>query len=70
MSELAVHHLAVVVGDLEVAERFYMQLVPQVRELCAHAAENGQAEAAAAVTQVLDEILVRPEHQSIGSAGK
>ncbi len=57
-------------GMYEVAERFYMQLVPQVRELCAHAAENGQAEAAAAVTKVLDDILARPEHQWMASTGK
>ncbi len=50
-------------GMYEVAERFYMQLIPQARELCARAAENGQAEQAAAVAAVIDGILARPEHR-------
>jgi hypothetical protein len=47
----------------EVAERFYQELIPQARELCARAAEEGMAAAAAAVGVVIDEILARPEHR-------
>jgi hypothetical protein len=50
-------------GMYEVAERFYVQLVPQARELAAEAAANGNAAAADNVRQVIDEILARPEHQ-------
>ena len=46
-------------GMYEVAERFYMELVPQARELAEHA---GGARGAA-VNAVLDEILARPEHE-------
>jgi hydroxylamine dehydrogenase len=49
-------------GMYEVAERFYMGLIPQARELTAHAAESGKAEAAQAVNALIDEILARPEH--------
>ncbi len=49
-------------GMYEVAERFYMELVPQVREICAHAKEHGQAEGADKVLTILNEILARPEH--------
>ena len=44
-------------GMFEVAERFYMELIPQAREL----AENGGARGAR-VNQVIDAILDRPEH--------
>ncbi len=50
-------------GMYEVAERFYKELIPQAREIAEHAAEAGKTEAAAAVRQVIDEILQRPEHQ-------
>ncbi len=50
-------------GMYEVAERFYMQLVPQARELASHAAEAGNQAAADAVNAAIDEILARPEHQ-------
>ncbi|MGD9855835.1 MAG: multiheme c-type cytochrome [Planctomycetaceae bacterium] len=49
-------------GMYEVAERFYMQLIPQAREIAAHAAEHGQQGQADAVTRVIDDILARPEH--------
>jgi hypothetical protein len=49
-------------GMYEVAERFYIELIPQARELAAHAAEEGRTEEAAAVVAVIDEILARPEH--------
>jgi len=50
-------------GMYEVAERFYMQLVPQARELAEKAKEHGETEAAEGVIKVIDEILARPEHQ-------
>jgi len=50
-------------GMYEVAERFYQELIPQAREILAHAEENGQAEAAQSVRQVIEEILARPEHE-------
>ena len=50
-------------GMFEVAERFYMELVPQVREICDHAREEGRGEAADAALAVLEEILARPEHE-------
>jgi hypothetical protein len=50
-------------GMYEVAERFYMELVPQAREIYAHAREAGQVAQADAAEAVLDAILARPEHQ-------
>ena len=50
-------------GMFEVAERFYMELVPEVRELTHAARVRGNAGAAAAVDRVLDGILARPEHR-------
>jgi len=50
-------------GMYEVAERFYMEMVPQTRELIAQGREHGMASQAAAAEQVLDGILSRPEHQ-------
>ncbi len=49
-------------GMYEVAERFYMELIPQAREIAKHAAENGHKEEAAAVNKTIDDILKRPEH--------
>jgi hypothetical protein len=49
-------------GMYEVAERFYMQLVPQARELAHQAGEAGQSAQATAVEQVIAAILERPEH--------
>jgi hypothetical protein len=49
-------------GMYEVAERFYMELVPQTRELIRHARAAGRGAAARAVEQVLDGVLARPEH--------
>ncbi len=45
-------------GMYEVADRFYMQLIPQARELADHAPPA----AAAAVRAVIDGIIARPEH--------
>jgi hypothetical protein len=50
-------------GMYEVAERFYMRLIPQARELAERAAANGNEVAAKNVNQVIDEVLARPEHQ-------
>jgi hypothetical protein len=49
-------------GTFEVAERFYVELIPQAREIAHHAGEAGHTEQAAAVNAVIDEILARPEH--------
>jgi hypothetical protein len=46
----------------EVAERFYMELIPQAREMAAHARSEGRAAAAGAVEAVIEAILSRPEH--------
>ncbi len=46
----------------EVGERFYVELIPQARELAAHATEAGDEAAGAAIDEVLDAILARPEH--------
>jgi hypothetical protein len=50
-------------GMYEVAERFYMELIPQAREICTHAHEGGKTAEAEAVLNVIDDILSRPEHQ-------
>ena len=50
-------------GMFEVAERFYMKLIPQAREITKHAAESGKADQATAVNAVINEILARPEHK-------
>ncbi|MEX2185388.1 MAG: hypothetical protein WD875_01280, partial [Pirellulales bacterium] len=50
-------------GMYEVAERFYVELVPQAREIADHAEKEGHAEEAAAVRKAIDDILARPEHQ-------
>ncbi len=49
-------------GMYEVAERFYMELIPQARELADHAEAHGNRAGARAVNAVIDEILSRPEH--------
>ncbi len=50
-------------GMFEVADRFYMKLIPQAREIAKHAAAEGKPDAAKAVNRVIDEILARPEHR-------
>jgi hypothetical protein len=50
-------------GMLEVADRLDVELIPQARELAAHAAADGKQAEADAVTRVIDEILARPEHE-------
>lgn len=50
-------------GMYEVAERFYMELIPQAREIAEHAAAEGKTKAAEAVNAVIEELLARPEHE-------
>jgi len=50
-------------GMYEVAERFYMEMIPQVREIAEHARENGHEKEGAEVLALVEEILARPEHQ-------
>ncbi len=50
-------------GMYEVADRFYMHLVPEVREIVERAAADGKKAEADAAARVLDEILARPEHR-------
>jgi hypothetical protein len=50
-------------GMFEVSERFYKELIPQAREVCAHAEKEGKKEQGQSVRNVIDGILKRPEHQ-------
>ncbi|MCZ7648067.1 MAG: multiheme c-type cytochrome [Planctomycetota bacterium] len=50
-------------GMFEVAERFYMELIPQAREIAAHAIAHGREAQGKAVYAAIDEILARPEHK-------
>ncbi len=49
-------------GMYEVAERFYMELIPQARELVAHGRSHGNAAGAARAEKVINDLLARPEH--------
>ena len=49
-------------GMFEVADRFYQELIPEARELAAHARDKGQTAEADAVEQTIQAILDRPEH--------
>ncbi|RMH20559.1 MAG: hydroxylamine oxidoreductase [Acidobacteria bacterium] len=49
-------------GMFEVAERFYMELIPQAREVISEARAHGRGAAAARAEQVIEAILARPEH--------
>ena len=49
-------------GMYEVAERFYQELIPEAREIAAHAEQVGKKAEADAVRAVIDGILARPEH--------
>ena len=55
-------------GMFEVADRFYVELIPQAREITHRAAQEGKADAAKAADAVIDEILARPEHAWKGKA--
>lgn len=50
-------------GMYEVAERFYVELIPQAREIAEEGAKHGNEEGAEAVLTLIDEILARPEHE-------
>jgi hypothetical protein len=47
----------------EVADRFYVHLIPQAKELVERASKDGRAKEAKAVGEVIAAILARPEHQ-------
>ncbi|TAA45765.1 multiheme c-type cytochrome [Corallincola spongiicola] len=49
-------------GMFEVAERFYVEMVPQYLEVVEKAEHAGKKEQAAEARKLLDEILSRPEH--------
>ncbi len=50
-------------GFYEVADRFYMQLVPQARELAEHAIAEGKKKQGEAVLAVIDEVLNMDDHK-------
>src|SRR5579864_1795729 len=50
-------------GMAEVADRFYMQFIPQAREIAHKAELQGKKAESKAVLDVIDEVLARPEHQ-------
>ncbi len=50
-------------GMYEVAERFYQELIPEARELCAEGREHGKEAQAQEVEDLITKILKRPEHQ-------
>ncbi|MGE3819272.1 MAG: multiheme c-type cytochrome [Isosphaeraceae bacterium] len=50
-------------GMYEVAERFYMELIPEARELLEEAEHEGKKDQAEKVRAVIQEILDRPEHK-------
>ena len=56
-------------GMFEVGERFYKEMVPQVREIIEQAEKNGKQAQAKVVGDLLEEILKRQEHAWY-SAGK
>jgi len=56
-------------GMYEVAERFYMALIPQAREMIHEAKEHGNTKYAD-VEKVIADILARPEHQWFEAAKK
>jgi hypothetical protein len=49
-------------GMYEVAERFYMSVIPEARDLAHRAAEAGRQEQADRIIAMIDAILARPEH--------
>ncbi len=57
-------------GMYEVAERFYMELIPQAREIAEHAAAAGKADNAQVVLMLIEQILARPEHEWFEKAKK
>lgn len=49
-------------GMYEVADRFYMSVLPEAREIARRAAAAGKKEQADRVNQMIDSLLARPEH--------
>ena len=49
-------------GMYEVAERFYMELIPQYEEVLHKAEKAGKTELATEGRKLLEEVLSRPEH--------
>ncbi len=49
-------------GFYDVAEAFYMELIPEARELAHKGAEKGKKAEAEALEKLIEEILNRPEH--------
>ena len=56
-------------GLSEVAKRFYTELLPRASEIADQAATRGRAAQARPVQAVIEEILARPEHQWLKTAG-
>ena len=58
-------------GMYEVAERWYVELVPQIKEILEKAEKDpAKKDAAHVVAKMLDEILSRPEHRYAGKGGR
>ena len=57
-------------GTYEVAERFYVELIPQARHMAEEAAAEGRTAEAQAVLDVIESVLARPEHQWFESQKK
>ena len=57
-------------GMYEVAERFYMELIPQARHMAEDAKTAGNIEGAESVLTLIDELLARPEHAWFEAAKK
>jgi len=49
-------------GFYEVANRFYMELIPEAKAMALEAEKHGKKESAQKVRALIDEILNRPEH--------
>nr|VFJ52681.1 MAG: Seven times multi-haem cytochrome CxxCH [Candidatus Kentron sp. FW] len=49
-------------GFYEVAHRFYMEFIPEIKEIAHEAEKHGKKDGAKKVLALLDEILNRPEH--------
>ncbi len=54
----------------EVAERFYMELIPHEWEITRHAEKIGKSDAAKAVDVEIDELLARLEHAWQGKGAR
>ncbi|MFV2005674.1 MAG: hydroxylamine oxidoreductase, partial [Gammaproteobacteria bacterium] len=50
-------------GMFEVANRFYIEMVPEIRDIIERAEKNGNHEGAKKVQALLDEILNSPNHR-------